>query len=103
MNQIAVRLKNSELDIIKNSFITIFNHGELYLFGSRADLSKWGGDIDLYIIPALKTELTRKKIEFLVNIKKSLGEQKIDVVIDRNHNREIDKIAKNTGVLLCRN
>lgn len=100
---ISTRLKASEIDIIIDSFLKTFCNGELYLFGSRADCSKRGGDIDLYIIPALKTELSRKKIDFLVNMKKSMGQQKIDVVIDRNHNREIDKIAKNTGVLLCRN
>lgn len=103
MNQIAVRLKNSDLDIIKKSFIDIFQRGELYLFGSRADVSKRGGDIDLYIVPQSQTDLCRKKIEFMVNLKKKLGEQKIDVVIDRNQNRTIDKIAKEKGVLLCAN
>ncbi|MFA7230668.1 MAG: hypothetical protein WC071_05310 [Victivallaceae bacterium] len=99
----SIRLKNKEISIIVNSFINTFQHGELYLFGSRTDASRRGGDIDLYITPFSKTELSRKKIDFLVNMKKGLGEQKIDVVIDRNYNREIDKIAKDTGVLLCRN
>lgn len=56
-----MRLKTSEVNIIQNCFIKVFQHGALYLFGSRVDDNKKGGDIDLYIIPKTKKDLTLKK------------------------------------------
>lgn len=100
---IYMRLKTSEINIIKNCFIKVFQHGDLYLFGSRIDDNKKGGDIDLYIIPKTKKDLTLKKIDLLVELKKYLGEQKIDIVIDKGLNRLIDDIAKKNGILLCKN
>lgn len=97
-----MRLKENELKSIKNLFSKVFEHGDLYLFGSRVDDSKKGGDIDLYIVPQSGYNLTAKKIDFLVLLKKAIDEQKIDVVIDRGKDRLIDRIAKTTGVLLCR-
>lgn len=97
-----MRLKENELKSIKNLFAKVFEHGDLYLFGSRVDDSKKGGDIDLYIVPQSAYNLTSKKIDFLVLLKKAIDEQKIDVVIDRGKDRLIDRIAKTTGVLLCR-
>jgi predicted nucleotidyltransferase len=97
-----MRLKENEIKKIKEVFAKVFEHGELYLFGSRVDDSKRGGDIDLYIIPDSRDNLAAKKIDFQVLLKKAIDEQKIDVVIDRGKNRLIDKIAKTTGVLLCR-
>ena len=44
-----MRLKENEIKAITDSFREIFSSGELYLFGSRIDDSKKGGDIDLYI------------------------------------------------------
>jgi hypothetical protein len=43
--------------------------------------------------------LVSKKIEFLVKLKQKIGEQKIDVVLDYEDERLIDKIAKQ-GILL---
>lgn len=88
--------------MIKASFLEVFQRGEIYLFGSRADQTQKGGDIDLYIIPAEHQQLTKKKIQFLAKLKRQIGEQKIDVVMDTGQNRVIDQIAKQQGVLLCR-
>jgi predicted nucleotidyltransferase len=98
----AMRLKDTEKQCIENLFVKVFGHGELYLFGSRVDDSKRGGDIDIYIVPESKDNLSAKKIDFLVLLKRSIDEQKIDVVIDRGSNRLIDRVARTTGVLLCR-
>ncbi len=98
-----MRLSEHELQSIKKSFLNVFEHGRLYLFGSRVDDFKKGGDIDLYIEPTQKKKLLSKKIDFLVQLKSYIGEQKIDVVIDRGENRLIDTIAKEKGVLLCQN
>lgn len=75
----------------------------MWLFGSRADLSKKGGDIDLYIetnhIDLMM--ITDLKLIFLREIKKKIGDQKIDVVIrslKRNNHLSIYEEAKNRGI-----
>ena len=98
-----MRLKPTEQISIKEVFVRTFNHGALYLFGSRVDDNQNGGDIDLYIIPTSTNNLSVKKIDFLVQLKRAIGEQKIDVVIDRGLNRTIDQVAMRNGVLLCQN
>ena len=89
-----MRLKNNEIQAIKTTFNAIFKNGAIYLFGSRVDDTKKGGDIDLYISTPDKKDLVSKKIDFLVGLKRKIGEQKIDVVLDYKDNRLIDKIAK---------
>ena len=44
-----MRLNEKYIKVIEKYFFEIFNHGEIYLFGSRADDSKKGRDIDLYM------------------------------------------------------
>lgn len=95
-----MRLEPYEVKAIQDSFINNFHSGKIYLFGSRADDTKKGGDIDLYIEPIDTQKLTSKKIDFLAELKRFIGDQKIDVVINRGRNELIDKIAKQQGVLL---
>ncbi len=44
-----MRLTDNDKRAIKEAFFEIFEDGKIYLFGSRADDTKRGGDIDLYI------------------------------------------------------
>ena len=44
-----MRLSKYYVDSIKNVFNDVFCEGAIYLFGSRVDDTKKGGDIDLYI------------------------------------------------------
>ena len=96
-----MRLSKREIKAIKESFKEVFKVGEIYLFGSRVDDNKRGGDIDLYIYTPLKDNLTAKKIEFLVSLKRKIGEQKIDVIISRDINRAIEQEALSKGIKLC--
>ncbi len=57
------------------------------LFGSRVDQSKKGGDIDLLIHADQGKMNLKKKLLFLVDLKKEIGQRKIDVVFDRNENK----------------
>jgi predicted nucleotidyltransferase len=73
------------------------------LFGSRVDDIKRGGDIDLLVCPGLAEtkELLAKKIRFLARLDKTLGERKIDVVIELPGDaRPIVRVAHETGVRL---
>jgi len=78
-----MRLSQRYVDVIKENFFDVFNNGTIYLFGSRVDDNKKGGDIDLYLVIDDHTNLFQKKIKFLSRIKKVLGEQKIDIIFNK--------------------
>jgi predicted nucleotidyltransferase len=76
---------------------------KVWLFGSRVDDQKKGGDIDLLIQANIVdvVEGMRLKTQFLATLDRQLGEQKIDVLLEMpNDERAIVQIAKQTGVLL---
>lgn len=57
---------------------------ELRLYGSRADDNKKGGDIDLLLVilsNELKQNLVENKHRILAQIKKNIGDRKIDLLI----------------------
>lgn len=95
-----MRLTEFEINAIKQSAQEIFGAKvEVFLFGSRVDDAKKGGDIDLYIKAGAGNDLTHK-VKFLVALEQKIGEQKIDVVLAVDKNRPIEQQAINTGVLL---
>lgn len=96
-----MRLSKYEKKVIKQKCEQLFGKGsQIYLFGSRTDDSKRGGDIDLFIIPTEKNDLYEKKIKFLVQLDISIGEQKIDLIISKDRSRIIEQGALNTGIQL---
>jgi len=97
-----MRLSQKEIEAIKTNFEKFFDEGVLYLFGSRVDDTRKGGDIDLYITTQNRENLVEKKIEFSASLQREIGEQKIDIVLDYGDNRLIDKKAKEQGVVLCK-
>lgn len=75
----------------------------VWLFGSRADDQKKGGDIDLLVHPAAQAmdHVLMRKINMKVQIEQLIGEQKIDIVVETPFDtRPIVKIAHDTGVRL---
>ena len=61
----------------------------VYLFGSRTDDHKKGGDIDLFISHVNEAALTMEaKIRFLAELKTKIGDRKIDVVFDNDNTRQ---------------
>ena len=96
-----MRLTDSERDLIKRAFLEVFGDGEIYIFGSRVDDTKRGGDIDLYLCPARQYDNERElKRKFQILLDEYLGEQKIDVVMAKDTNRLIEKEALRTGIEL---
>ncbi|MCB1213283.1 MAG: nucleotidyltransferase domain-containing protein [Chlamydiia bacterium] len=58
--------------------------GALYLYGSRTDPSKRGGDIDLLLVvedQAIREKLQRELYKILVEIKRRIGDQRIDLSV----------------------
>ena len=84
-----MRLTNFQIDAIKRLAGKHFgNETKVFLFGSRTDDSKKGGDIDLLIKSTVETGLTiSAKIRFLAELKSEIGDRKIDVVFDNANTR----------------
>ena len=96
-----MRLQDFEINAIKSTASHIFGAGsKIVLFGSRVYDDVKGGDIDLYIQPSDKSNLWQKKIAFLVQLKSTIGDQKIDVIISRDTSRLIEQEAIKNGVEL---
>ena len=74
-----MRLDNNIILFLKHAFAEKIPGAKLYLFGSRADDTSLGGDIDVLV---LSNQLIDKKIIRLIRIEfyKQFGWQKIDLV-----------------------
>ena len=96
-----VRLSDYEISAIKETAEEVFGKGtKVFLFGSRVDPTKRGGDIDLYIIPRKRDNLFDRELKFKSKLQLKIGERKIDVVISRDPKRAIEKVALENGVEL---
>ena len=80
-----MRLSIEQIQAIRYAASTTFGDDtQVWLFGSRVDDAKKGGDIDL-----------------LALLEKLLGERKIDLVIEHpSDNRPIVSVAHSTGIKL---
>lgn len=94
----SLRLSKKEIDLIKNKVQSIFGDANIYLFGSRTDDTKQGGDIDLYIVPKINDNLFTKKIKTKI-ILEDLLFKPVDIVLAKDNNRLIEKEAIN-GIIL---
>ena len=101
-----MRLKEFEKNAIKKAVQNRFKPGaRTFLFGSRIDEKKHGGDIDLYVETELEgEELMMAKLLAMVDIQRSIGDRKIDIVtaspkLTRNIPAIIQK-AKKEGIPL---
>lgn len=97
-----MRLSKLEINIIKESAKNIFgNDAKVYLFGSRTNDKLKGGDIDIYIETNKTIDVLNKKIKMLIELKKILGERRIDIVVNNfQSHKDIFTIAKQEGILL---
>ncbi len=75
-----MRLHKKQIEVLKNKLNALSSDAKLYLFGSRVDDTKKGGDIDLLIV---SDELTKRDLRVLrVDFFKHFGEQKLDIILD---------------------
>ncbi len=93
-----MRLEKNEIEIVKKSIEAIFGKSKIYLFGSRLDNSKKGGDIDLFIVPENRDTLYEKKIKAIAKLERYLYKP-IDIVVHKDFKREIEQEGL-SGVLL---
>jgi predicted nucleotidyltransferase len=93
-----MRLSDIERKTIKNSLKEIDPNASVYLFGSRVDDQKKGGDIDLLVF-SNKMALD-EEIQFQSRLWNVLGEQKIDVIIANTDNKNFVNYVMQEAVLL---
>ena len=99
-NKSKIRLSEYEIKTIKELAKEIYgNDTRVWIFGSRADPDKTGGDIDIYIETENLENLVDRQIKYLSRLKLKIGDQKVDLIVKpHNCQEEICLEAKTTGV-----
>lgn len=105
-----MRLSTDQIQAICQAATNAFGQGtSVWLFGSRADDAKKGGDIDLLVCPHVSTaadaaepqQTFMQKIKMLNLLERYLGERKIDIVVEQVQDpRPIVEVAHKTGIKL---
>jgi len=94
-----MRLSEYEKTAIREVIHSFDPESKIYLFGSRADDRKKGGDIDLLLISKKITNRDKRRIR--LGLYDRMGEQKIDIIIsDTEESSPFVRIAHEEGVLL---
>jgi predicted nucleotidyltransferase len=99
-----MRLDPATVPRLLNAVHDVFGeNAQVWLFGSRADDTRSGGDIDIYVETDLVQGLVARRLELLGRLFTLYGEQKIDLLV-RPRSRPpqpIHEIARREGVLLA--
>ena len=92
-----VRLSAAEIDAIVESVRAVISNDILEsidLYGSRANRTAKGGDIDLWIFCSTEKDIDTKWIRSIrMKIQQRIGEQKIDIVLS-GPTHEIEDVRK---------
>ena len=93
-----MRLKEFERTAILTTVRCFDEHAVVYLFGSRVDDAKKGGDIDLLVFSDIFTRDDRRAVKS--RLYDLIGEQKIDLVVAADASDPFVSLALQTGVKL---
>lgn len=98
-------MSDFEISAIKNLARKHFGEDvKIVLFGSRVDDNLRGGDIDLFIYKTDGDRISvRGKIEFITSLLMQIGEQRVDVILDRPElrNTPFYQTILKKGIPLC--
>ena len=93
-----MRLTEHEKNTIIEAIKAIDPDAKVWLFGSRADDKKKGGDIDIGILSS-KIDVMGE-IEIRQKTCDKIGEQKIDIVVSKNGKEAFFNFIVTKGILL---
>lgn len=93
-----MRLSEYEKQSIIDTIVNIDPEAEIYLYGSRCNDNKSGGDIDIAIVSDKINKSEKSKIRLALY--DLIGEQKIDIISGKAVMSPFLKKAVKTGVLL---
>ena len=96
-----MRLTPEEQSQIKTIIAANFgDDAAVWLFGSRVDDNKRGGDVDLYVVPKQQDDLFHKRVNCLGRLEDRLL-YPVDLVIhEAGRDLAVYRIAQKTGVRL---
>lgn len=96
-----MRLSKREIEAILQVAEEIYGTDvKVYLFGSRVDDSRRGGDIDLLVRTTSAKKGILDRVRMASRIKSLIGDQKIDIIGDYEDNQVVQEVLKN-GILLA--
>lgn len=82
-----MRLLPKETQVIRQVLFNADPQGRIFLFGSRIDDEKKGGDIDIFFEPSKKLELrTKLSLEYSLT---TLCETKVDLLVKNPEQEEM--------------
>jgi predicted nucleotidyltransferase len=82
-----MRISDEQANFLKKEILALIPDAEVYLFGSRADDRKKGGDIDIMVISDKKISL-KEKSGVRWRYFEKFGEQKLDILSSTYDERE---------------
>jgi len=96
-----MRLKSEQVELIKASVARHFGaSSQVWLFGSRADDARRGGDVDLYVQPGDEVDIFSERLYCLMELERDLPYPVDMVVDDGQRDRPIYRIARSEGISL---
>ncbi len=75
-----MRLQRAEIDIIKSTLHESIDDAKVFLFGSRTDDTKRGGDIDLFV-QTHKNITLKEELKILSRMELRGIQRKVDLII----------------------
>ena len=88
--------KNAIIEAIKKTD----PNGKVWLFGSRTDNAKKGGDIDIAVLSGIINNDAMLKIQVRRYIYDRIGEQRIDIVTSSDGREAFFRLAVQEGIEL---
>ena len=94
-----MRLEKRIINKLKKAVYSSFGDVNIYLFGSRTDDEKKGGDIDIAIDANLsRVDFRKNKAKFIANLIKDNFELKVDVVSYNTEDKLLYDNLRNTAL-----
>jgi predicted nucleotidyltransferase len=93
-----MRLSPSEINAIRAEVQRVDPTAEVYLFGSRADDTARGGDIDLWVRSSRIS--FADELSLLTRIKDRIGCQKIDLIVNDGEDHPLARVVEKSGIKL---
>lgn len=99
--RISAQIVDAFLLVFKKTVPKNSHKSTLYLFGSRTDDSKLGGDIDLLVLTTdeIKKELKAIKHLLLEELRQAAGDQRVDLTIKSAEEAKTDPFVKSLKLI----
>ena len=93
-----MRITEHEKNVIIEAAESVDPNAKVWLFGSRTDDSKKGGDIDIAILSAVIKNDIMQEIQVKRFICDKIGDQKIDIVASADGKEAFFRLAVEKGM-----